>query len=108
MNRIFSFLLLISCASQLFCQQTVELVLDNVNKDFQKNLNQLFQDYVSKKEGQGAQVVISFADRSGEERVMVSSSNAPACLFVLNKYKVEAMKTRQIPSTKGLFYSGLE
>ncbi len=82
-----------------------ELVFENVNKDFQKKLNSLLQNYLATKEAQGGQTVISFSDPDGENRMVLSSPGATSSLLELNQAKTAVMQMYQLSSTKGLLYN---
>lgn len=100
---LFSMLFLGSFA---FAQQPVEVNYEVINREFQKQLQQLLQNFADNQSAQGSSVVVGFYDNNGEARVTASSSSAPSYLRTITDYKVKFMQDRQLTSTKGVYCQG--
>ena len=93
-------------AGSVFCQQPVEVNYDHVNRDFQTQLSQMFQEFAASQSSQGNEVVITFYDNFGEPRVSYGTAGAPSYLRAISNYKVKFMRDRQLVSTIGVVYVG--
>lgn len=93
-------------ASWGFCQQPIEFTYESINREFQKELSQLFQDFANQQSSQGNEVVITYYDNFGEPRVSVGTAAAPSYLRAISNYKAKFMRDRQLTSTKGVAYVG--
>lgn len=87
----------------LTAQQPIEVDYEVINREFQKELLQIFQNFTNSQSSQGNQVIVSFYDNYGELRVSTGSASAPSFLRSISDYKVQFMKNRQLTSTKGVF-----
>ena len=88
-----------------FAQQPVEITYDTINRAFQAELQKLFQNFTDSQASQGNEVIVAFYDNQGEVRASTSTAGTPPYLAISN-YKVNFMKSRQLTSTKGVFYFG--
>lgn len=99
-------ILLAFCSTFAFSQQSVEVNYEVINREFQKQLQQLLQSFTDNQSAQGNSVVVGFYDNNGEVRVSASSSSAPSYLKTITDYKVKFMRDRQLTSTKGVSCEG--
>ena len=89
-----------------FAQQPVEITYDAVNREFQEQMQVLFQNFTKQQAAQGNEVLVNYYDNLGEVRVSSATAGAPSYLRTISNYKVQFMRERQLPSTKGVIYSG--
>ncbi|MCH9631737.1 MAG: hypothetical protein S4CHLAM6_00540 [Chlamydiae bacterium] len=100
------YLLILSFLSVFaFAQQPVEITYDAVNREFQAQLQKLFQDFTDQQASQGNEVLVNYYDNMGEVRVSSGTAGAPSYLRTISNYKVQFMRERQLTSTKGVVCS---
>ncbi len=66
----------------------------------------LFQNFTKQQAALGNEVLVNYYDNMGEVRVSSGTAGAPSYLRTISNYKVQFMRARQLPSTKGVIYSG--